>query len=183
MRPDDLLVVSLSGHGGQAEDLNGDEEDKLDETICLWDGQMIDDDVMSILDQLPAGLRVLLITDTCHSQGNFKDFVRAMTFKTAYGRMEPFLMDSEGSQMEFGFMRGGFSGQLIQIAGCREDSYSYGDESGGTLTQTLDANLSSSESLIEWFDRTKAAMPNIQKPEWVEFGDVKDSFRSVKTLR
>ena len=41
--------MSYSGHGGQTPDLNGDEPDRKDETWCLHDGQLIDDDALIVL--------------------------------------------------------------------------------------------------------------------------------------
>src|SRR6185369_9336075 len=41
----DILFLSYSGHGGQVNDVNGDEDDALDETWCLWDRQLIDDEL------------------------------------------------------------------------------------------------------------------------------------------
>ena len=39
----DLLLFTYSGHGGQLPDMNGDEDDGLDETWCLYDGELVDD--------------------------------------------------------------------------------------------------------------------------------------------
>src|SRR5690606_2265122 len=36
----DLFVISYSGHGGQLPDINGDEDDGMDETWCLFDGEI-----------------------------------------------------------------------------------------------------------------------------------------------
>ena len=41
----ELLVVSYSGHGGQIPDQNDDEEDQMDETWCLYNGQLLDDEL------------------------------------------------------------------------------------------------------------------------------------------
>ena len=59
--------ISYSGHGGQVPDRNGDERDKLDETWCLHDGQLIDDELTAELAGFGRGVRVLVTTDCCHS--------------------------------------------------------------------------------------------------------------------
>ena len=41
----DLFFLSYSGHGGQVPDVTGEEADKKDETWCLYDGQLIDDEL------------------------------------------------------------------------------------------------------------------------------------------
>src|SRR5690242_5428483 len=45
LQPGDILLLSYSGHGGQVDDVNGDESDALDETWVLWDRQLIDDEL------------------------------------------------------------------------------------------------------------------------------------------
>jgi hypothetical protein len=63
----DMFLLSYSGHGGQVPDLNGDEDDYLDETWCLHDGQVIDDELHLWLSKFAAGVRVLVLSDSCHS--------------------------------------------------------------------------------------------------------------------
>ena len=66
LRAGDSLWISFAGHGGQVPDLNGDEPDKLDETWCLFDGQLIDDELTLAWSRFRAGVRVLVVTDCCH---------------------------------------------------------------------------------------------------------------------
>jgi metacaspase-1 len=63
----DLFFMSYSGHGGQVPDVSGDEADKQDETWCLYDGQLIDDELYFELSRFKAGVRVLVLSDSCHS--------------------------------------------------------------------------------------------------------------------
>ena len=67
LKPGDLFFMSYSGHGGQVPDVNGDEDDKQDETWCLYDGQLIDDELYFELSKFAAGVRVLVLSDSCHS--------------------------------------------------------------------------------------------------------------------
>jgi hypothetical protein len=67
LKSGDLLFVSYSGHGGQIPDVSGEEDDKLDETWCLYDGELIDDEVFLELSRIAAGVRVLVLSDSCHS--------------------------------------------------------------------------------------------------------------------
>jgi hypothetical protein len=62
-----FFFLSFSGHGGQVHDASGDEADKKDETWCLWDGQLIDDELYWELSRFRAGVRVLVLSDSCHS--------------------------------------------------------------------------------------------------------------------
>jgi hypothetical protein len=67
LKSGDLLVVSYSGHGGQIPDLNGDETDGLDETWCLYDGQLLDDELYEAWMKFRPGVRILVFSDSCHS--------------------------------------------------------------------------------------------------------------------
>lgn len=67
LKKGDLFLLSYSGHGGQVADASGDEDDKQDETWCLFDGQLIDDELYFELSKFAAGVRVLVLSDSCHS--------------------------------------------------------------------------------------------------------------------
>lgn len=64
---DDIFLVSYSGHGGQLPDVNGDESDDADETWCLYDGQLIDDELAGLWAKFKPGVRILVFSDSCHS--------------------------------------------------------------------------------------------------------------------
>jgi len=71
-QPNDNLFFHFSGHGGQTEDLDGDEEDGYDETIYPVDfkqaGMIVDDEMHDIMVKaLPPGCRLTAIFDCCHS--------------------------------------------------------------------------------------------------------------------
>ncbi len=63
----DLFFLSYSGHGGQVPDVTGEEADKKDETWCLYDGQLIDDELYFEFSRFAAGVRILVLSDSCHS--------------------------------------------------------------------------------------------------------------------
>lgn len=63
----DIFFLTYAGHGGQVPDENGDEADFSDETWCLYDGQLIDDELAHMWSKFQAGTRVLLVSDSCHS--------------------------------------------------------------------------------------------------------------------
>jgi hypothetical protein len=67
LKAGDLFFMSYSGHGGQVPDVSGEEPDKQDETWCLFDGQLIDDELYFELSQFKAGVRILVLSDSCHS--------------------------------------------------------------------------------------------------------------------
>ncbi len=67
LKSGDLFFMTFSGHGGQVADANGDEPDKKDETWCLYDGQLVDDELYYELSRFATGVRILVLSDSCHS--------------------------------------------------------------------------------------------------------------------
>ncbi len=68
----DLVVITYSGHGTYVPDVNGDELDGLDEALCPYDVQtsgdaLIDDEIHALFAARAAGVRLVLISDSCHS--------------------------------------------------------------------------------------------------------------------
>jgi hypothetical protein len=63
----DIFFITYSGHGGQVPDESGDEQDLADETWCLYDGQLVDDELYIEWSKFDAGVRVLVLSDSCHS--------------------------------------------------------------------------------------------------------------------
>ncbi|KAL6941693.1 Ca(2+)-dependent cysteine protease [Hanseniaspora osmophila] len=71
-RPNDSLVFHYSGHGGQTKDLDGDEDDGMDDVIYPVDFQqtshITDDEMHDIMVKvLPQGCRLTALFDSCHS--------------------------------------------------------------------------------------------------------------------
>jgi metacaspase-1 len=64
----DFFMLSYSGHGGQLPDLNDEEVDAQDDTWCLYDGELVDDEVYTLLARFAEGVRVLVFSDSCHSR-------------------------------------------------------------------------------------------------------------------
>ena len=72
MNPGDIFFLTYSGHGSQVPDFSGDErlerpEDAVDETLCLYDGQIVDDELYALWAAFPKDSRVLAVFDCCHS--------------------------------------------------------------------------------------------------------------------
>ena len=68
----DTLVISFSGHGTYQPDTDGDEADGLDEGLCPYDLQtngaaLIDDEIKVLFAARMPGVRIVLLSDSCHS--------------------------------------------------------------------------------------------------------------------
>ena len=66
-REGDIFVFTTSSHGSQLPDLNRDEDDGLDETVCMYDGQIVDDEIYQLLGEFKRGVRIFVLSDSCHS--------------------------------------------------------------------------------------------------------------------
>ena len=63
----DLFFLTYSGHGGQMDDVTGDEPDGIDETWVLYDRQLLDDELYSMWSKFASGVRIIVLSDSCHS--------------------------------------------------------------------------------------------------------------------
>ena len=86
LKKGDLFFLTYSGHGGQVPDVTGEETDKQDETWCLYDGQLIDDELYCELSRFAAGVRILVLSDSCHSGTVTRAIPRPTDGSTTAGR-------------------------------------------------------------------------------------------------
>jgi hypothetical protein len=75
----DLLFVTYSGHGGQVPDTNSDEKgDATDETWVLYDRQLVDDELYALWAGFKPGVRIFVLSDSCHSGSVTRDLFNAL---------------------------------------------------------------------------------------------------------
>jgi uncharacterized caspase-like protein len=152
----DLLLLYCSGHGGQQPDVDGDEDDRRDETLCWWSGEVVDDDIAVYLAKLRPGVRCLFITDTCNSGSNYRG--------RAIERSTP---------VEITRTPQGMAASLLHLGGCADGRSSYGSEQGGVFTLALLDVLARARRPIsyrEWFERAARRMPARQAPVMSTWG-------------
>src|SRR5262245_43937375 len=67
----DILVFTYSGHGTWVPDRDGDEPDRRDEALVPHDireaGPLLDDDLFDIFSERDRGVKLVMISDSCHS--------------------------------------------------------------------------------------------------------------------
>jgi len=109
----DTFVLFYSGHGDRVIRLDGPDSadpDGLDETIELYDGAMIDDELALLFDTVSAGT-TLLVLDSCFSGGFAKDLV------SRPGRMGLFSSEEDvTSQVASKFRAGGYLSVFFEEA-------------------------------------------------------------------
>jgi metacaspase-1 len=63
----DAFLLTYSGHGGQVADKNREEADRRDETWVLYDRQLLDDELYALWGEFKPGVRIFMLSDSCHS--------------------------------------------------------------------------------------------------------------------
>lgn len=68
LKPGGQFLFTNASHGSQMKDFNGDEDTgKPDSTLCLYDCQLIDDELYDIWSRFAPGVWILMVSDSCHS--------------------------------------------------------------------------------------------------------------------
>lgn len=67
MSPSDIFFLSYAGHGSRVPDANDEERDERDETWCLYDRMVLDDELDNCWSAFPPNSRVVVVSDSCHS--------------------------------------------------------------------------------------------------------------------
>ena len=156
----DIFMFSNSSHGGQLPDQNDEEPDGMDETLCLYDGELVDDELYFALSQFAAGVRVLVYSDSCHSGSAVKEalitsntrtravprlgsetpaLVRAMPNEIAlrtYQQNRAFY-DAILQRAEVRNARENVKASVILISGCQDNQLSSDGTFNGLFTGTL----------------------------------------------
>lgn len=145
----DVLAFTYSGHGTTVYDGSGDEEDKRDEAICCYDSIVIDDELRAIISKLPKGVKLNIISDSCHSGTITRAFLIKAANSKKPGRKAPkarYMPPPDGLQP-----RGIFTSTAKQflsqddmvevlLTGCKPTEYSYDAYIGGKYSGAMTAN-------------------------------------------
>lgn len=119
--PGDELFFHYSGHGTQITDINSDEVDGKDEALVPCDFKisgLLKDDFLrkTVVDQVPAGVRLLAVLDCCHSGSVFD-----MPFKVIINSDDRSVKIARAPKARQGAKS---QGEVLMISGCRDDQTS-----------------------------------------------------------
>jgi hypothetical protein len=163
--PGDLVVITLSGHGGQIQDESSDEPDRIDETLCLFDAQVTDDVVFELLQPFKQGVRIVTIFDTCHSGSNVRRMPK--------GKPLPLIKSAprEVSQVATTFRaikKPKLSAHLLHLGACQDEQLAYDGEVNGLFTGALLRSVEDWKGRVSWIDlmnRARAYAKPLQTPK------------------
>ena len=151
----DIFLIYYSGHGNTFTDPDGESWDKgTDETLCVYDHQLMDDELSILWPRFDKEVRVLFLLDACHSGGMLDrgvsrkleaeekvDEVAPENLEDSKGGLVAKTMDAKSAEKivkadpnVYKNIREGIgampkssevSATIYQIAGCRDDQLSY----------------------------------------------------------
>jgi hypothetical protein len=153
LKAGDSLLVTYSGHGSQVPDANfgSEEADLADETWCLYDRMLLDDELAALWAKFKRGVCITVISDSCHSG----TVTRVMPFTPpgaiASGPRARLLpkdcqehavrnWEEEYRKIQLQLARKAtilISASVILISGCQDDETSLDGDANGLFTGTL----------------------------------------------
>ena len=189
-RRGDMAVIQYSGHGSFVPDEDGDEPDGTDECLCPHDigakGPITDDELFDLLSAHQEGVKVFMISDSCHS-GTVARFAPITTPPTTKGKDAPqrkvrflppsvFLSQRESGKLgaRRAFRSSSPPGRYaaLLMSGCQDTEYSYdayfeGRPNGAFTFVALRAleSLGPKATYQDWFNAVKKALPSQQYPQ------------------
>ncbi|MGA7178504.1 MAG: caspase family protein [Thiobacillaceae bacterium] len=181
-RSGDTVIFTYSGHGTWVPDSSGDEPDGRDEALCPCDigmaGPLIDDEIHALFDKRANGVRILLISDSCHSgsvtRGDESDLdpgmprARFMPPQDWMHKSELPVSPHRPKTLVNGLKKTG--GDLL-LAGCLDTEYSYDTSFHGrpngafTYYAVKTLHDSNPATYDAWFKAIRDYLPNSNLPQ------------------
>src|SRR6201988_4221119 len=203
------FFLSYSGHGGQLPDLNSDEEDAQDETWCLFDGELVDDQLLLLLGKFTAGVRVLVFSDSCHSGTvtklafyhgavdtrslatidsgravkfrNMPPNVALRTYRDNKAQYDPILKDKKLKKAAQGV-----KASVLLISGCQDNQLSADGTFNGLFTGTMLRVWNNGSFLKDYralHSSIVSRMPPDQTPNYFRLGPLNSTFEAQKPFQ
>jgi len=199
LRWGDLFLLYYSGHGGQLPDLNGDEADGQDETWCLYDNEIIDDEIYALLGKFQEGIRIFVLSDSCHSGSVTKvafhdSIIYSGDDKATYKFLPPGICqrtyytnqkfyDQILTNPQLKEAKGEIKARTILISGCQDNQYSRDGVFNSLFTGTLLRVWNGGKFSGTYFDFASTIinrMPPDQTPNYFLIGPSNNLFENQK---
>lgn len=180
----DIFVFYYSGHGGRKDDTNNDEIDGKDETLVAYDREIIDDDLAERWLKFAPGVRIVMLSDCCHSGTNcglisMRTIQKATSRRAIQKARKPINFNAK--------ILPEMKAQLIHFGACRDGQDSGGDLLGSFFTLALadvwkkrKVAFSGYEQLHEAIKERLKEAEQPQEPQFNFFGEVRDGFLNSK---
>ena len=194
----DLFLMTYAGHGGQVPDTNGDEVadalgggagDGKDETWCLFDRMLTDDELYTLLGGFRPGVRVVVVSDSCHSGTVTRNLDLGGRF---LGRANLDRLYKERGQ-EYDAVQASYPARdrvmigasVILISGCMDNQTSADGDGNGLFTEKLKGEWSNGSfrgSLRRLRTNIVQNMPPNQTPNYYMVGQPNRVFEKAQAF-
>ena len=193
LRKGDVLLLTYSGHGGQVKDRNRDEKDRMDETWVLFDRQLVDDELYSLWAKFKPGVRILALSDSCHSGTVVKNFPvflnggprarfmpRAVAEKVEEAHLSLYRQIQKQHQ---GSEKTKIGASVLLISGCMDNQTSMDGDDNGAFTGALKKVWAAGKfkgNYRNFRDKIAALLPPTQTPNYYFVGAPQVAFEAQK---
>lgn len=203
----DTFLLTYSGHGGQMPDVTSDEPDAKDETWVLWDRQLIDDELNALWAGFAAGVRIFMLSDSCHSgtvarmvayKARFKSREVAAQYerppnqapRVRLGDPRVLLVNYQNNQENYEISqftthahRTTIQASILLISGCQDNQLSADGDRNGLFTQRLLEVWNSGAfrgNYAQFHSAILSRMPSDQTPNLFRNGVTNSGFEAEK---
>ena len=191
----DIFFLTYSGHGGQVHDTNGDEKDKgrMDETWVLFDRQLVDDELYNLWRKFKSGVRILALSDSCHSGTVTRDipvFLGGGPRPRAMPRPVGIAVENANKALyrsiqknNPGAEKAKVNASILLISGCMDNQTSMDGDDNGEFTGMLKKVWNGGKftgNYRKLRDKIVAAMPSTQTPNYYCVGAANAKFEGQK---
>jgi metacaspase-1 len=196
----DMLLITYSGHGGQVPDANAmPGDDGLDETWVLYDKMVLDDQLNVLWSQFKSGVRVFVLSDSCHSGTILRDaFLSQVRSAMRSGPVRDRAIPRDIQQKHYGQFKDDYTASqyltgdertivvnasVLLISGCQDNQTSQDGDQNGLFTQTLLSiwNDGSFQGSYKQFHQAILdKMPPTQTPNYFKVGAGNPDFEAQR---
>jgi len=190
-----VLFISYSGHASFITDKNGDEDDGEDETWCLFDGELVDDELSNLWSSFKKGVRILVFSDSCHSgtvvkmarhlekrnTGFTAKFMPTEIAATTYFNNQNFYDNILENVKDVNSQN--IQASVKLISGCQDNQLSYDGTFNGVFTAALKKIWNGGKFSGNYFSFWKQIMnlmPPEQTPNYYNVGQANQIFDNQK---
>ena len=190
--PGDVLVFTFSGHGSWLPDDDRDEPDQRDEMMCPHDVMqqqyVLDDDLHAIFTTKRDGVRMYVISDSCHS-GSVVRYAPAPlmpdTVQLKARFLPPYVLARGNRNVERAIERAvntpaptKAAYPVLLFSGCQDTEFSYdtsfnGRPNGAFTRTAIDAlSVADVKTAKAWYDEIRRRLPSQALPQTPQlYGD------------
>ncbi len=212
LKSGDIFMFTYAGHGGQVKDFNNDEaagpdQDLFDETLCLYDAMMIDDELYKIWSDFAEGVRILAVFDCCHAGSMLRagtspaaqpqsgqGKTRMMSLATAaqvyranadFYRSLPSSTVGPNVMTPYHELSFPVAASVLQLSACQSNQKAQEDLGNGLFTASILETLAepgAQNGYRTFRDRCAARMPSWQSPNFWTVGRPDVAFEAQRVF-